>query len=129
MTKTAGKIRFKARLLRPADKANGNSWTFLILPKNASAKLPSRGVIAIEGKMNGFPFEAMLQPDGQKGHWLKIEKKLQNRAGAAGGDEVNLETAPATKPPEPKVPADLRKALAAALTVPVGIADEQLATR
>ena len=88
-------------------------WTFLILPKNASAKLPSRGIAAIEGRMNGLPFEATLQPDGQKGHWLKIEKKLQKRAGAAVGDEVTLEIAPSTKPPEPKMPADLRKALAA----------------
>ena len=41
MTKTT--IRFKAKLLRPAESEKGDSWTFLILPKNASAKLPSRG--------------------------------------------------------------------------------------
>ena len=38
MTKTT--IRFKAKLLRPAEDEKNDTWTFLILPKNASAKLP-----------------------------------------------------------------------------------------
>jgi hypothetical protein len=36
-------IRFKAKLLRPAEPAKGNPWSFLILPRQASAKLPTRG--------------------------------------------------------------------------------------
>ena len=74
MTKTS--IRFKAKLVRPAMEPacpradqwekSDDSWTFLILPKNASAKLPSRSVTAIEGTINGCPFQAVLEPDGQK---------------------------------------------------------------
>jgi hypothetical protein len=71
MTKTASKIRFKAKLFRPAESAKAGSWMFLTLPKNASAKLPSRGMTAIEGTINGKPFQATLEPDGQKSHWLK----------------------------------------------------------
>ena len=112
MTNTT--IRFKAKLLRPAESEKGDSWTFLILPKNASAKLPSRGMTAIEGTINGFPFQAVLEPDGQKSHWLKVDRKLSKSAGAEAGDTVTLEIAPASEEPEPKVPADLRKALAAA---------------
>jgi len=111
MTETAGKIRFKAKLFRPAENAKAD-WTFLVLPKTASAKLPSRGIAAIEGTLNGFPFRATLQPDGQKSHWLKVEKKLREAAGAEAGDVLNLEIVPATKAPEPEVPADLRRALA-----------------
>jgi hypothetical protein len=48
MTKTASKIRFKAKLFRPTESEKGESWAFLTLPKNASAKLPSRGMTAIE---------------------------------------------------------------------------------
>ena len=81
MTKTGCKIRFKAKLLRPAESEKANSWTFLVLPKNASAKLPSRGMTAIEGTINGFPFQALLEPDGQKGHWLKVDRKLREAAG------------------------------------------------
>lgn len=121
MTKTA--IRFKAKLLRPAmeparpradEREKGNAWTFLILPKNASAKLPSRGITAIEGTINGFAFQATLVPDGQKSHWLRVNRKLSEAAGAKAGEIVTLEITPAAKETEPEVPAGLRRALAAA---------------
>ena len=110
---TKPSIRFKAKLFRPAESEKGESWTFLILPKNASAKLPSRGMTAIEGTINGFPFQATLEPDGQKSHWLKVDRKLSKSASADAGDIVTLEIAPAGKDTEPEVPTDLRKALAA----------------
>jgi hypothetical protein len=108
-------IRFSATLLSPKQK-NGKAvaWTFLRLPKEASAKLPSRAMVSVEGTFNGVSFQATLEPDGEGGHWLKVERKLRERAGAAAGDVVTLEIAPARVEPEPKVPADLRKALAAA---------------
>jgi len=112
MTKTT--IRFKAKLFRPAESEKAGSWTFLVLPKNASAKLPSRGMTAIEGTINGFAFQATLEPDGQKSHWLKVDRKLGKSAGAEADDIVTLEIVPAGKETEPEVPTDLRKALAAA---------------
>ena len=114
MSKTASKIRFSAKLLRPAATAKSSSWLFLILPKDASAKLPSRGMTTVEGTLNGFPFRATLEPDGQKSHWLKVNRKLREAAGADAGDVVTLEIASLAEEPEPRVPADLRKALAAA---------------
>lgn len=111
-------IRFHAILLRPAEPAKGKSWTFLILPKDASGKLPSRGMTSVEGLFNGHPFQATLEPDGQGGHWLQVDRKLREAAGAEVGDHVSLEIAPVAEEPEPKaepkVPADLRKALAVA---------------
>src|SRR5438132_12301305 len=80
MTKTS--IRFKAKLFRPAESEKVDSWTFLILPKNASAKLPSRGMTAIEGTINGVAFQAALEPDDQKSHWLKVDRKLSKAAGS-----------------------------------------------
>ena len=114
MTKTAYKIRFKAKLCRPAESAKTRSWSFLVLPKSESANLPSRGMTAIEGTLKGFPFQATLEPDGQKSHWLKVDRKLSEAAGAEAGDVVALDIAPAAEEPEPAVPSDLRKALAAA---------------
>lgn len=114
MAVTASKIRFKTKLLQPAVPAKGLSWTFLILPKSASAKLPSRGMTAVEGTINGSPFRATLEPDGQKSHWLKVSRKLREAAGADPGDVVALEIESTGKEPEPRVPADLRKALSAA---------------
>jgi hypothetical protein len=110
---TTTSIRFKAKLLRPA-QSEKEAWAFLILPKTASAKLPSRGMTTIEGTIDGFPFQATLEPDGQKSHWLKVDRKLSKSAGADAGDIVTLEIAPAGKDTEPEVPTDLKKALATA---------------
>lgn len=114
MTKTTPKIRFSAKLFQPATTVEIASWTFLTLPKNASAKLPSRGVTTVEGTINGFPFRATLEPDGQKSHWLKVDRKMCEAAGADAGDVVTLEIAPVGDEPEPEVPTELLTALAAA---------------
>jgi hypothetical protein len=92
-------------------------WTFLKLPKEASAKLPSRGQTTVEGTFNGSAFRATLEPDGEGGHWLKVDRKLREAAGAEAGDLVTLEIAPVAEEPEPRVPSDLRKALADAPAV------------
>lgn len=112
---TACKICFSATLFRPVTKAKFVAWTFLTLPQEASARLPSRSMTSVEGTINGFAFQATLNPDGQGGHWLKVDRKLREAAGAQAGDVVSLEIVPAAKEPEPRVPADLRKALVAAL--------------
>jgi hypothetical protein len=109
------RIRFEAKLNRPAaGAAKAGSWSFLKLPKAASAKLPSRGMTSVEGRINGRPFRATLEPDGNRSHWLKVSRKLREAAGAEAGDIVTLEIAPNRKEPEARVPADLRKALASA---------------
>jgi hypothetical protein len=114
VTKTNPKIRFSAKLLQPAGRSKVGSWTFLSLPKKVSAKLPSRGLTTVEGTINGFPFRATLEPDGQKSHWLKVDQKMREAAGADTGDVVTLEIAPTGEEPESKMPADLRKALVGA---------------
>ena len=113
-SKAAFKIRFSATLLRPKVTTKAVSWTFLILPNEASAKLPSRSMTSVEGTFNGVAFQATLEPDGQGGHWLKVDRKMREEAGAEAGEVITLEIAPVAEEPEPRVPADLRKALAAA---------------
>lgn len=115
MTKTAPKIRFTAKLFRPKATPKAVSWTFLTLPKDASGKLPSRGMMSVEGTLNGFPFRVTLEPDGQGGHWLKVDRKMCETTGAEAGDLVTLEITPVAVEPEPEVPDDVRMALAAAL--------------
>jgi hypothetical protein len=113
MTQTTAKIRFTAKLLRPASP-KGASWAFLVLPADASRKLSTRSMITVDGALEGHPFQATLEPDGQGSHWLKVTKAMRDAAGVDVGDAVTLEIAPVAKEPEPRVPADLREALAAA---------------
>jgi hypothetical protein len=113
---SASSIHFSATLLRPkaTGRAKAVSWSYLILPNEASDKLPSRGMVSVEGTLNGFPIRITLEPDGRGGHWLKVDRKLIEGAGLAAGDIVRLEITPVVEEPEPSVPSDLRKALAAA---------------
>src|SRR6185437_12581068 len=106
-------IRFSAKLLR--SEANGKTelWT-LILPKSASAKLPSRGTTMVEGAINAFPFRAALEPDGEGSHSLSVNKTMRDGAGVDDADTVTVETARAGDEPETRVPTDLRKARAGA---------------
>src|SRR2546429_9536378 len=103
MTKTASKIRFRAKLFRPAATAKVGSWTFLTLPKDASAKLPSRGMTTVEGTINGFPFRATLEPDGQRSHWLRVNRKTREAGAPDPGNATKRETAPRGQRREPLV--------------------------
>ncbi len=113
MRRTDLTLCFTAKLLRPAATETGASWTFLRLPKEASAKLPTRSMTSVDGTLNGIVFQATLEPDGQGGHWLKVDKTLRDAAGVKVGDVVELEIAPVKVEPEPNVPPELRRALAA----------------
>ncbi len=110
-TRAAAKICCDAKLLRPAETENDDPWLFLVLPLKASSKLPSRGMTAVSGTINGVPFHATLEPDGQRSHWLKVKPSVSAAAGAEAGDMVALEITPAEEEPEPEVPADLQMAL------------------
>lgn len=105
------KSRFDAQLLRPEDSGEGNAWAFVILPGEASAKLPRRGRTTVDGTINGQEFRALLEPDGQKSHWLKIDEELLKDSGADFGEVAHFEIRAVEQEPEPIVPSDLLKAL------------------
>jgi hypothetical protein len=86
------------------------SSTILLLPKDASAKLPSRGMVLVEGTVNGTKFLTPLEPDGRGSHWLRADKILGQ---TADGDSVTVELEPSKDWPEPTLPIDFKKALAA----------------
>lgn len=78
--------RFEARLLRPKEPGGGTSWAFVILPAEASATPPRRGRTTVEGILNGRSVRALLQPDGRKSDWLRVDEDLLADAGAVVGE-------------------------------------------
>lgn len=70
-------------------------------------------MVTVDGTLAGQSFQATLAPDGVGSHWFKVEKKLREAADVAVGDRVELVLSPMAEEPEPTVPADVRKALAA----------------
>ncbi|MGA8206743.1 MAG: YdeI/OmpD-associated family protein [Candidatus Dormiibacterota bacterium] len=101
-------IRFAATLHTIAER------TILRLPESASRKLPSRGQVAVAGTINGYRFQTVLEPDGNFGHWMRIDRKLQRTAALRTGDTTTLAIETLRDWPEPSVPQDLEAALAAA---------------
>ena len=88
--------------------------TVLRLPKKASVKLPSRSQVAVEGTINGHRFKTVLEPDGNFGHWMRLERKLRESARLRAGESTTLEIEAVKDWPEPSVPQDLKTALTAA---------------
>jgi hypothetical protein len=105
---------FTARPLRPRTSESGNPWAFVVLPREASARLPRRGRITVSGAINGHGFQALLEPDGQKSHWLRIDEDLLRASGAKVGADADFEIMAVDPEPEPEVPDDLARALDAA---------------
>lgn len=91
-----------------------DTTTILRLPARASAELPSRGQVAVRGTINGHEFQTVLEPDGSFGHWVRIDRALQQATGLSAGDQVTLTIEPTGDWPEPTVPPDLMTALNAA---------------
>lgn len=113
MTRNNTRSQFDAKLLRPEKPGDDKWWAFVVLPKEASAKLPRRGRTTVEVEINGHGFQATLEPDGQLSHWLQLNKEQLEAVGVEIGDTVTFKVVAVDQEPEPEVPADLREALAA----------------
>lgn len=113
MTQTANTSEFNATVLRPAQSASDTPWGFVVLPKDVSDTLPRRGRTTVNGSINGAPFQATLEPDGQLSHWLKLSQPLLDAAGATIGAIANFNIVPVAQEPEPDLPADIQQAFAA----------------
>jgi Domain of unknown function (DUF1905)/Bacteriocin-protection, YdeI or OmpD-Associated len=101
-------IRFDATL------STIDTSTVLRLPETASKDLPSRGQVAVHGTINGVGFSTVLEPDGNSGHWMRVDDTLQHAAGISAGDMAAIDIEVTKDWPEPSVPPDLATALAAA---------------
>ncbi len=104
----AAAIRFDATL------SAIDTSTVLRLPETASKDLPSRGQVAVHGTINGVEFSTVLEPDGNSGHWMRVDDALQHAAGIGAGDTATIDIKVTKDWPEPRVPQDLATALAAA---------------
>jgi len=101
-------IRFDATL------STIDTSAVLRLPETASKDLPSRGQVVVRGTINGVEFQTVLEPDGNSGHWMKVDDTLQHAAGISAGDTATLAIEVTKDWPEPSVPEDLATALVGA---------------
>jgi hypothetical protein len=112
---TSEQIHFEADLITLKGHA------ILRLPDEASARLPSRGQVAVVGTVNGQEIRTVIEPDGDMGHWMRLDAQLLGGLNVGPGDRVTVDLSVAKDWPEPDVPEDFMGALAAA---PQGVKDK-----
>ena len=81
------------------------------LPEEASTALPSRGQVAVDAVLNGLELAMVVEPDGRKGHWLRVDESLQQALDLREGAAVDFTLTPTKAWPEPELPEDLGAAL------------------
>jgi hypothetical protein len=84
------------------------------LTDQASSALPSRGQVAVHATLDGHPFDTVVEPDGRKGHWVRLDPGVRRTTEIAPGDKARLTLEVAAEWPEPEVPDDLAGALGSA---------------
>ena len=70
-------ITFRAKLWAPME---GKGWSFVTMPKPASAQLPARGRVAVTGTINGFEFRSSAFPDGDGSHNIQVNGTMREGA-------------------------------------------------
>ena len=102
------RIEFKAKVWAAME---GKGWTFVTLPKRASAKLGAKGRVPIQGTINGFAFRSSAFPDGEGSHLVQVNHEMKQGARVAAGDVAAFVIEPATDDVEVDVPPALAQAL------------------
>lgn len=87
------------------------SWKVIKIPLSSSEKLPSRGMVMIQGTMNNTAFKAPLEPDGKGSHWFEVNDKLSEEVGVTVGQTVSLNIEPVNEWIEPEIPEDIMDAI------------------
>ena len=101
-------ITFRAKLWAPME---GKGWSFVTMPKPASAQLPARGRVAVVGTINGFEFRSSAFPDGDGSHNIQVNGTMREGAKVSVGDSAEFSIFPSTDAVKVTVPADLSAGL------------------
>ena len=81
------------------------------IPLSLSVELPSRGMVMVQGTMNGVSFQVPLEPDGKGSHWFELSDLLSEDVGVTVGQTVSLSIEPIGEWREPEIPDELMEAI------------------
>lgn len=79
----------------------------IVLPLESSKKLPSRGMVMVEGTINNISFKVALEPDGKGSHWFEVSDKLIEDAKLEFSKNIEMKIEPMKTWFEPEVPEDI----------------------
>jgi hypothetical protein len=104
----SGALRFRGTL---APQRRG--WLGVLLPAESTEVLGTRGQAPVEVSVNGLAFGTTAFPNGSGRHVVCVGARIRSRLGIGAGASVDVEVRRAAPRPAPRMPADLRRALAA----------------
>jgi uncharacterized protein YdeI (YjbR/CyaY-like superfamily) len=99
---------FKATLERMPSNLG---WIIVRIPLNVAQVWGTRGMLKVQGEINGFPFRTSLFPTGKGTHYLLVNKRMQTGANAAPGETAQFRIEPDTAKRVVIVPAELQRIL------------------
>jgi uncharacterized protein YdeI (YjbR/CyaY-like superfamily) len=102
---------FKATLERSTHNPR-LMWTIIRIPFDVFKVWGERGMLRVKGDINGFAFRTSLFPNGQGGHTLLVNKRMQAGAVVALGSVAQFRLQPDTQERVASVPTELKHILA-----------------
>jgi uncharacterized protein YdeI (YjbR/CyaY-like superfamily) len=87
-------------------------WVVVWIPFSVHKVWGSRGRLKIRGEINGFPFRTSLFPTRKGEHFLLVNKKMQEGAGAREGSTAEFWLEPDLEVRSVAIPAEMKRILA-----------------
>jgi Domain of unknown function (DUF1905)/Bacteriocin-protection, YdeI or OmpD-Associated len=95
---------FKAALERIASRLG---WVIIRIPFDVPKVWGTRGMLKVQGEINGFAFRTSLFPTGKGYHYLLVNKRMQAGADARPGSVARFRIEPDTEKRVATVPGEL----------------------
>ena len=86
-------------------------WVIVRIPLDVPKTWGVRGMLKVQGEINGFAFRTSLFPTGRGYHYLLVNKRMQAGAFARAGDTAQFRLEPDFAKREASVPLELKRAL------------------
>ena len=86
-------------------------WVIVRIPLDVPKTWGVRGMLKVQGEINGFSFRTSLFPTGKGYHYLLVNKRMQAGAFARAGDTAQFRLEPDLAKREASVPLELKRAL------------------
>lgn len=80
------KKQFTATLQKGANKG---AWTYVVMP-NSAKYFGTRGLVKVNGTVDGHPFRSSLMPLGDGRHMLPVRTEIRRAISKEAGDTVRV---------------------------------------